>query len=90
MPRDLLYQHTTPKKTRKEKSKEKKIEILGFVPNETLTYMVGVNPVQGTIESVEGPELDLFSGELLYIKGLTQEISRIVEQTDVFRFTFEF
>jgi hypothetical protein len=63
---------------------------LGFVPNETLTYMVGVNPVQGTIESVEGPELDLFSGELLYIKGLTQEISRIVEQTDVFRFTFEF
>jgi len=63
---------------------------LGFIPNETLTYMVGDNPVQGTIERVEGPELDLFSGELLYIKGLTQEISRVVEQTDVFRFTFEF
>jgi hypothetical protein len=42
------------------------------------------------IESVEGPELDLFSGELLYIKGLTQEVKRVVEQTDLFRFTFEF
>jgi hypothetical protein len=52
--------------------------------------MVGNNPVSGVIEDVEGPELDLFSGELLYIKGLTQEISRVVEQTDVFRFTFEF
>jgi hypothetical protein len=62
----------------------------GFVVNETLTYMVGNNPVSGVIEDVEGPELDLFSGELLYIKGLTQEISRVVEQTDVFRFTFEF
>jgi len=62
----------------------------GFVVNETLTYMVGNNPVSGVIENVEGPELDLFSGELLYIKGLTQEISRVVEQTDVFKFTFEF
>tara|TARA_E500000305_G_scaffold111818_1_gene127955 strand:+ start:8443 stop:10503 length:2061 start_codon:yes stop_codon:yes gene_type:complete len=62
----------------------------GFVENETLTYLVGNNPVSGSIENVEGPELDLFSGELLYIKGLTQEISRVVEQTDVFRFTFEF
>ena len=62
----------------------------GFVVNETLTYMVGDNPVSGVIENVEGPELDLFSGELLYIKGLTQEISRVVEQTDVFKFTFEF
>ena len=63
---------------------------LSFVPNENLTYIVNDNPVTGVIESVEGPELDLFSGELLYIKGLTQEIRRVTEQTDLFRFTFEF
>jgi hypothetical protein len=63
---------------------------LAFVPNENLAYKVGNTIVNGVIESVEGPELDLFSGELLYIKGLTQEVKRVVEQTDLFRFTFEF
>ena len=43
-----------------------------------------------TIDQVLGPELDLFSGDMLYIEGLTQEISRFFEQTDIFRFTFEF
>jgi hypothetical protein len=63
---------------------------LSFVPNESLNYVVMETPVSGTIESVEGPELDLFSGQLLYIKGLTQGVRRVTEQTDLFRFTFEF
>ena len=63
---------------------------LSFVPNESFNYVVTETPVSGTIESVEGPELDLFSGQLLYIKGLTQGVRRVTEQTDLFRFTFEF
>lgn len=64
---------------------------LAFTKNESLSYTNTDGVVVGvTIDQVLGPELDLFSGDMLYIEGLTQEISRFFEQTDIFRFTFEF
>ena len=64
---------------------------LGFNLNESLSYTNSDGDSVGvTIDQVLGPELDLFSGDVLYIEGLTQEVSRFFEQTEVFRFTFEF
>jgi hypothetical protein len=66
---------------------------LGFSDGETITYPLASGAlVTGTIlgDGVNGPELDLFSGQMPYIQGLTQGIVRVVEQDEVFKFVFEF
>ena len=67
----------------------------GFRAGETIQYpLASGGIVTGTIRSgtnsVRGPELDLFSGQMPYIQGLTQGIVRVVEQDEVFKFIFEF
>ena len=63
----------------------------GFVVGETITYPDASGAdISGTISRVSGPELNLFTGELPYIKGLSQGITRVAEQDEVFRFIFEF
>lgn len=66
---------------------------MGFSDGETITYPLASGAlVTGTIlaDGVNGPELDLFSGQMPYIQGLTQGIVRVVEQDEVFKFVFEF
>ena len=64
---------------------------LGFRVGETVDYPLSSGGiVTGTITGVQGPELDLFSGEMPYIKGLTQGVTRVVEQDEIFKFIFEF
>lgn len=66
---------------------------LGFSDGETITYPLASGAlVTGTIlaDGINGPELDLFSGQMPYIQGLTQGIVRVVEQDEVFKFVFEF
>ena len=67
----------------------------GFRAGETIQYpLASGGIVTGTIRSatnsVRGPELDLFSGQMPYIQGLTQGIVRVVEQDEIFKFIFEF
>tara|TARA_Y100000114_G_scaffold45689_1_gene41327 strand:+ start:386 stop:2383 length:1998 start_codon:yes stop_codon:yes gene_type:complete len=64
----------------------------GFVKDETVSFY---SPVQGAtvsaeVEKIEGSELDVFSGETLYIKGLTTPVTRVFEQEEFFKFIFEF
>jgi hypothetical protein len=64
----------------------------GFVENEKVSFY---SPVQGItvdadVEKIEGSELDVFSGETLYIKGLTTPVTRVFEQEEFFKFIFEF
>ena len=42
-----------------------------------------------TVNAISGPELNLFSGKLLYIEGI-DPVNRTFEQTDVLQLTFEF
>ena len=67
----------------------------GFRAGETIQYpLASGGIVTGTIRSgtnsVRGPELDLFSGQMPYIQGLTQGIVRVVEQDEVFKFIDQF
>ena len=63
----------------------------GFRVGETIDYPLSSGGlVTGTIVAIDGPELDLFSGEMPYIKGLTQGVTRVVEQDEIFKFIFEF
>ena len=56
-----------------------------FTVGETLTTSVG----QATIKTISGPEIDLDSGRMLYIEGITA-VSRQDEQEDVIEFVFDF
>ncbi len=58
---------------------------LDFVVNETLTTTAGV----ATIKTITGPEIDLDSGRMLYIEGITA-VSREDEQEDVIELVFDF
>lgn len=59
---------------------------LGFDVGERITLP---DSTGATINNVFGPELDLFSGKMLYIEGI-DPITRTFEQTDVLQLTFEF
>ena len=59
---------------------------LGFDTNERLTLP---DSTGATVTNVFGPELELFSGKMLYIEGIDPVI-RTFEQTDVLQLTFEF
>ena len=59
---------------------------LGFDAGERITLP---DSTGATISQVFGPELELFSGKLLYIEGI-DPITRTFEQTDVLQLTFEF
>ena len=67
----------------------------GFRAGETIQYPLAsggivTGTIRSTTNSVRGPELDLFSGQMPYIQGLTQGIVRVVEQDEIFKFIFEF
>jgi len=57
----------------------------GFVSGETLA----VNDLELNITSVSPPELNLFSGKMLYIKSIEQ-VKRNAEQLDLFKINFDF
>ena len=59
---------------------------LGFDVGERITLP---DSTGATINRVFGPELELFSGKMLYIEGI-DPVSRTFEQTDVLQLTFEF
>ena len=58
----------------------------GFAVNEVLTLP---DSTGATITSVSMPELDAFSGTMLYIEGI-DPVVRQFEQTDVLQLTFDF
>lgn len=59
---------------------------LGFDVGERITLP---DSTGATISRVFGPELELFSGKMLYIEGI-DPVTRTFEQTDVLQLTFEF
>ena len=56
-----------------------------FTVEEELTTTVG----EATIKTINGPEIDLDSGRMLYIEGITA-VSREDEQEDVIEMVFDF
>jgi len=58
---------------------------LGFTGGETLS----VDGLDLTIESVSPPELNLFSGQLLYISSI-DPVTRSAEQADIFKINIDF
>lgn len=60
-------------------------DINGFVAGETLA----VNDLELNITSVSPPELNLFSGKVLYITDIEQ-VTRNAEQLDLFKINFDF
>ena len=56
-----------------------------FTVAEELTTTVG----EATIKTISGPEIDLDSGRMLYIEGITA-VSREDEQEDVIEMVFDF
>lgn len=61
----------------------------GFTGGETLTVSNGTENLELTIESASPPELNLFSGQLLYITSIEQ-VTRNTEQVDLFKINFDF
>lgn len=61
----------------------------GFTGGETLLASNGVADIELTIESFSPPELNLFSGQLLYISSIDQ-VKRSTEQTDLFKINIDF
>jgi hypothetical protein len=59
--------------------------VVDFTVNETLTTSVGT----ATVKTISGPEIDLDSGRMLYIEGITA-VSREDEQEDVIELVFDF
>ena len=59
---------------------------LGFDVNERITLP---DSSGATVSRVHPPELNLYSGKLLYIEGI-DPVNRTFEQTDVLQLTFEF
>ena len=57
----------------------------GFIAGETLA----VNNLELNITSVSPPELNLFSGKMLYITGI-EEVTRNAEQLDLFKINLDF
>ena len=57
----------------------------GFIGGETLA----VNGLELSIEQFSPPELDLFSGQMLYITSIEQ-VTRNTEQIDLFKINFDF
>ena len=63
----------------------------GFVIGERLDYQLAAGgTISGTLSAVIAPEIDLYSGEMVYIKGLDSAITRVTEQREDFKFVFEF
>jgi len=60
-------------------------DTVGFIAGETLA----VNNLELDITSVDPPELDIFSGKILYITGIEQ-VTRNIEQLDLFKINFDF
>ncbi len=58
---------------------------VGFRAGETLA----VNNLELDITSVDGPELNLYSGKMLYITDIEQ-VTRNAEQLDLFKINFDF
>ena len=61
----------------------------GFTGGETLSVNNGTTTIELTIESFSPPELNLFSGQLLYITSIEQ-VTRNAEQLDLFRINLDF
>ena len=61
----------------------------GFTGGETLSANNGTTTIELTIESFSPPELNLFSGQLLYITSIEQ-VTRNAEQLDLFRINLDF
>ena len=57
----------------------------GFIAGETLA----INNLELDITSVSPPELNLFSGKMLYITDIEQ-VKRTAEQLDLFKINFDF
>ena len=57
----------------------------GFIAGETLA----INDLELNITSVSPPELNLFSGKMLYITGIEQ-VTRNAEQLDLFKINLDF
>ena len=60
-------------------------DVIGFTGGETLA----VNSLELDITNVSPPELDLFSGKILYINDIEQ-VTRNTEQLDLFKINFDF
>jgi len=60
-------------------------DTVGFIAGETLA----VNDLELNITSVSPPELNLFSGKMLYIQSIEQ-VKRNAEQLDLFKINFDF
>jgi len=60
-------------------------DVIGFTGGETLAAGSGVY----NITSVSPPELNLFSGKMLYINSIEQ-VTRNTEQLDLFKISFDF
>ena len=58
---------------------------LDFTVGETITTSVG----QATVKTIEGPEINLNSGKMLYIEGITA-VERDDEQQDTIELLFDF
>jgi hypothetical protein len=61
---------------------------LGFTLGEELTATNGITPITLTIEAFSPPELNLFSGELLYISSI-DPVTRTAEQADIFKINID-
>lgn len=64
-------------------------DIVGFTGGETLGIWDGSNILSLNILKVYPPELNLFSGNLLYISNIEQ-VTRNTEQLDLFKINFDF
>lgn len=62
-------------------------DAVGFTGGETLT--AGLAGTELTVTEVSGPELNLYSGYMLYISSVDQ-VTRNQEQTDLFKINFDF
>ena len=64
-------------------------DAVGFTGGETLSVNNGTTTIDVNIESFSPPELNLFSGQLLYITSIEQ-VTRNAEQLDLFKINFDF
>ena len=61
----------------------------GFTGGETLAVGQGASNLELSIEKFNPPELNLFSGQMLYITSIEQ-VTRNTEQIDLFKINFDF
>lgn len=62
---------------------------IGFTGGETLGVKVGVSTLELNTTSVSGPELNLFSGRIIYIQSI-DPVFRNSEQLDLFKINIDF